>query len=173
MKTNNQPKEPRERARSSQLSPSPGAHPVAVGAGAAAAGFVGTIAGASLGGPVGAAVGAAAGAFAGGLIGKGIGEVVDPTEEDAYWAEHHGSQPYAEQSLFETFKEAYRAGYQGAGRHAPGGKSYEDVEDELRMEYEGGGAAVPWKEAQPAVRAAWDRAYQRYSNRQTSLPEDR
>jgi uncharacterized protein YcfJ len=112
----------------------PGAHPVGAGVGAAAGGATGAAIG-SFGGPIGTAVGAVIGAVAGGLAGKGVAEMIDPTAEDAYWRESHWSQPFADRNLpYEAYAPAYRAGY--AGYRA--GKSFEDREADLRMEYEGG-----------------------------------
>src|SRR5262249_27237955 len=90
----------------------PGAHPLATGVGAAGVGTAGAAVGAALGGPVGAVVGAIVGAVSGGLGGKAVGEAVDPTAEEAYWREAHGSQPYAvEGGTYEEYRDAYRVGY--------------------------------------------------------------
>ncbi len=110
----------------------PGAHPVGTGVGAAAAGAAGAAIGA-VGGPIGMAVGAAIGAVAGGLIGKGVAEAIDPTAEDAYWREHHGAQPYTATEPYEIYAAAYRVGYTGFRD----GRTFEEREADLRMEYEG------------------------------------
>ena len=110
----------------------PGAHPVGTGVGAAAGGATGAAVGA-LGGPIGVAVGAVIGAVAGGLAGKGVAESIDPTAEHAYWQENHEKQPYVEEEPFEDYGPAYRTGYTG---YRPG-KTFEEREAELRMEYEG------------------------------------
>ena len=150
------------------LTGEPGAHPVGTGVGAATAGAAGAAIGA-VGGPIGIAVGAAIGAVAGGLIGKGVAESVDPTAEDAYWRNHHGDhadRPY------ETYSAAYRAGYSGYRE----GKTFEEREEELRSEYEGGAARnadaettpgsmennmttypLRWNDAREAARAAYER----------------
>lgn len=122
----------------------PGAHPVGTGIGAASGGVTGAAIG-SVGGPIGTAVGAVIGAVAGGLAGKGVAELIDPTAEDAYWREAHWSQPYAERTRpFEAYARAYRAGYTGYRE----GRSFEDREAELRMEYEGGPQQVKAEESQ-------------------------
>lgn len=113
----------------------PGSHPVGTGVGAAG----GAAAGAALGavaGPVGAAVGVVIGAVAGGLAGKGVAEAVDPTAEDAYWREHHGSQPFAGRDRsYEDYAPAYRTGYESFGHFEPGTR-FEDAEPRLREYYE-------------------------------------
>ena len=112
----------------------PGSHPVGTGVGAAAGGATGAAIGA-LGGPIGSAVGAVIGAVAGGLAGKGVAESIDPTAEHAYWKEKHEYQPFAgEEEPFEDYRSAYRAGYTGYRE----GRTFEDREADLRMEYEGG-----------------------------------
>ena len=154
----------------------PGAHPVGTGVGASAGGATGAAIG-SLGGPIGTAVGAVIGAVIGGLVGKGVAEMIDPTAEDAHWRESHWSQPHADKTRpYEAYAPAYRTGYAGYRE----GKSFDDREADLRMEYEGGpqkaeaesapatgdpgrasgsGGNHPlrWEDAREAARAAYDR----------------
>ena len=112
----------------------PGAHPVGTGVGAAAGGATGAALG-SLAGPIGTAVGAVIGAVAGGLAGKGVAESIDPSAEDAYWREHHREQKYVGgEQPFDAYAPAYRTGYSGYRE----GKTFEEREADLRMEYEGG-----------------------------------
>ena len=80
----NLPKEERDRLNADPITGEPGAHPVGTGLGAVGGAATGATVGA-LGGPVGAVVGGAVGAVVGGLAGKGAAEVVNPTEEEAYW----------------------------------------------------------------------------------------
>jgi hypothetical protein len=143
------------------LSGEPGAHPVGTGIGAAGAGSVGTAIGAVVGGPVGAVVGAVVGSVVGGLAGKSTAESVNPTFEDNHWRENHSSRPYADPALtYEDYQPAYRMGYEGHDRLATSGRSYDDVEVELRSDYEKthGETAIGWDKAKHAVRDAWDRA---------------
>lgn len=72
----------------------PGAHPVGSGLGAAAGGMATGAAVGTVAGPVGTAVGAAVGAIAGGLAGKAIAEKIDPTVEEAYWADQYENEAY-------------------------------------------------------------------------------
>ncbi|UBF26319.1 glycine zipper family protein [Kovacikia minuta CCNUW1] len=137
----------------------PGAHPVGTGIGAAAAGAIGTAIGAA-GGPVGAAVGAVVGSVVGGLAGKAAAESIDPTIEDAYWRENYASRPYAKTDrTYEDYSPAYRTGYEGYGRYYDQGTNYEDIEPELRRNYEANYSAtnVGWEDAKYAVQDAWDR----------------
>jgi len=105
-------------------------------------------------------VGLAAGAVAGGLAGKGAAEAVNPTAEDAYWRENYNTQPWAERSYgYEDYQPAFRSGYEGYARHAASGKSYEDVEPELRRDWDRnkGKSRLEWDRARMASRAAWER----------------
>jgi hypothetical protein len=158
----------------------PHSHPVGAGVGAAAAGTAGAVIGA-VAGPIGMAVGVIIGAVAGGLVGKGVARSNDTAEEAAYWRENHGSQPYALDPLtYEDFAPAYRTGYTGYRN----GRTFDEREADLRMEYEGGlqkskvvavgeggdpagisGAMennlgtrpLRWEEAREAARAAYER----------------
>ena len=80
------------------------------------------------------------------------------TKAEAYWREHHAKQPYADKNLsFEHYAPAYRTGHEGAAKYA--GKKFEEIEDDLALDYEKhlGGSGLPWDQALPAVKAAWDR----------------
>ncbi len=134
----------------------PGAHPVGTGIGAAAGGSVGGALGA-VAGPIGSAVGIAAGAAAGGLIGKAVAENTDPETENEYWRVHYMSRPYVDRSVtYEYYEPAYRTGYEGWQRYRD--RKFEDVEEQLRHDYEGSGTVkLAWEKAKAAVRDAWDR----------------
>lgn len=138
----------------------PGAHPVGTGIGAAGAGAVGAVVGGLVGGPVGAAVGTVIGAVAGGLTGKSAAEQVNPTVEEEYWRNNYASRPYAEKDRsYEDYQSAYRAGYEGYGRYGGAGKTYDEVEPDLRSDYEKhqGGAGLAWDKAKHATKDAWSR----------------
>lgn len=135
----------------------PGAHPVGTGLGAAAGGGAGAAVG-SVAGPVGTMVGAAAGAIAGGLGGKAVGERMNPTVEDAYWRDNYRNEAYHNpQYGYDDYAPAYRTGYEGRARHAD--RDFEEVESDLRSEYERGrgSSRLGWDEARDATRAAWHR----------------
>jgi hypothetical protein len=142
------------------ISGQPGAHPVATGIGAAGVGTAATVVGAVVGGPVGAAVGAVVGAVVGGLAGKKVGEKINPTVEDAYWRENYSTRTYVQAGkLYEEYQPAYRIGYEGYDRYADTGRSYDEVESELKRDYESQSASsLDWETAKYAVRDGWDRA---------------
>jgi uncharacterized protein (TIGR02271 family) len=138
----------------------PGAHPVGTGIGAAGAGAVGAAIGGAVGGPVGAVIGTVIGAVAGGLAGKGAAEKVNPTVEEEYWRNNYSSRSYVDKKeRYEDYHPAYRTGYEGYSRYGNSGRTYEDVEPDLRQDYETnrGGAGLAWEKAKHATRDAWER----------------
>lgn len=138
----------------------PGSHPVGTGIGAAGAGAVGTAIGAAVGGPVGAVVGSVIGSVAGGLAGKSVAEKIDPTVEDTYWRENYKSQSYVEPNhTYDDYHAAYRNGYEGYGRYAETGRSYDELEPDLQRDYEAnrGSSNLGWEKAKLASRDAWNR----------------
>jgi hypothetical protein len=139
------------------LTGAPGAHPVGTGVGAAGGAVAGAAVGA-IGGPIGAAVGLVAGAVAGGLTGKGVAEKIDPTAEEAYWQTNYSNRPYVDRdSAYDTYRTAYQTGYQGRNQYP--GKTYDEVEPELRRNYEKskGNTNLTWDKAKHATRDAWNR----------------
>ncbi|MES2568436.1 MAG: DUF2934 domain-containing protein [Verrucomicrobiota bacterium] len=138
----------------------PGAHPVSTGVGAVGGGVTGATIGMAVSGPVGGAIGAVIGAIVGGWGGSAVGEAIDPTLEEEYWRDKHSSQPHATQETeYASFEPAYRVGYEGYDRHGGGSKSFEEVESNLRGEYESGGARLEWAQARDAAHAAWTRVH--------------
>jgi hypothetical protein len=139
----------------------PGAHPVGTGVGAGAAGAAGAAIGTAVGGPVGGAIGAAVGAVAGGLAGKGAAEAVNPTVETAYWRENYSTQPWVERNYrYEDYEPAFRTGWEGYSKYGRSGKTYDQLEPELRTNYErnaAGKTRLEWEKAKSATRAAWHR----------------
>ena len=147
----------------------PGSHPVGTGVGAVGGGIAGTVAGAALAGaatgaamtgpaaPIGGVIGAVIGAVAGGLAGKGVAETVNPTEEDAYWRENYKHRPYYESGrAYDDYRPAYEYGWETRGKYA--GRKFEDVESDLRRDWEGRGSkAMSWDKARDVTRDAWAR----------------
>lgn len=136
----------------------PGSHPVGTGVGTAGGGMTGAAIGGAVGGPVGAAVGAVIGGVVGAYSGRGVAEAVNPTAEEKYWRENHGTQEWANnETSFDQYAPAYRTGYEGVTKYA--GKSYDQIETDLARDYEKNDAnpAIPWDRARPAVKAAWHR----------------
>ena len=138
----------------------PGSHPVGTAAGAASGGVAGAVIGTAAGGPVGTAIGAAVGAVAGGMAGHAAGEAINPSVEDIYWRQAHIREPYYNKAYnYDDYAPGYRTGYEAAGRYRGQNRRFDDVEPELRTQYERikGNSKFSWNEAKLAARAAWDR----------------
>ena len=121
-------------------------------AGRVVAGAVGTAAGLAAG-----AASAAAGA-ASALVGKPPTQSIDPANEELYWREHFAAEPYYDSNFaFEDYLPAWRAGWEGRGRHA--GRKFEDVEDDIKAEFHWnrGSSRLLWEQARDAARAAFER----------------
>ena len=117
----------------------------------AAGAAAGTVAG-----PVGTVAGAAVGAVVGGLAGKGVAEMIDPTAEEAYWAQNYEREPYYERGYtFADYHPGYRTGWEGRARHE--GRTFDEVERELQADYtrNRGKSRLEWDKNRHAARAAW------------------
>jgi len=144
------------------ITDAPGSHPVEVGVGAALGGAASGMAVGAVAGPIGAAIGAAVGAVAGGYAGKGVGELIDPTTEDNWLREYYGSEKNRMAGATpDTYRPAYRYGLESSSRY--GAKRFEDVETDLRSDWERSHAAstgLTWDQARGAARHAFDRTIQ-------------
>lgn len=149
---------PEERdANRDPLSGAPGAHPIGVGVGATGGAATGAAIGATVG-PVGAVVGAAVGGVVGGLAGKAAGEAIDPTTEDAYWAQNYNKSSYVTKgSDYKNYQPAYRYGWESYGKNR--GKKYDEVESDLQRGWDKarGNSSMAWADAKQATRDAWHR----------------
>jgi hypothetical protein len=80
-------------------------------------------------------------------------------DEDAYWRNQYSSRPYGTGSQYETWRPAYRFGYESAERYS--GRQWSDVEGDLERDWEsyqyGGDDRSTWQQIKDAVRDAWDR----------------
>jgi hypothetical protein len=136
----------------------PGAHPVGTGLGAAAGGMAAGAAAGSVAGPAGAVAGAAVGAVVGGLAGKGVAEIIDPTAEEAYWAQNYEREPYYERGYtYADYHPGYRTGWEGRARFK--GRTFQEVEGDLQADYERnrGKSRLEWEKNRHAALAAWQR----------------
>ena len=111
----------------------------------------------AMAGPVGAVAGAVVGAVVGGLGGKAAAEVVDPTVQDAYWEENYKNRPYAASSEYQTYRPAYRYGWESASRAQ--GKSFDEAAPDLERGWprSRSDSDLSWENAKHATRDAWDR----------------
>jgi hypothetical protein len=96
---------------------------------------------------------------AGGLVGKGAAEAVNPTVEHEYWRKNYGSRSYVQPGeTYDEYAPAYQYGWESRSRHS--GKRFEDVEDDLRRNWDRakGKSRLQWERAKQASRDAWERA---------------
>jgi hypothetical protein len=132
-------------------------HKIADGVGAVVGAGIGATAGA-VAGPVGILVGGVVGAIAGGL---GVEAVVDSAvevREAAHWRENYRSRPYVKaDASYDDFGPAYAFGVVSFGRHPD--RSFDELQSDLSASWLAarGRSTLPWDEAQPAARDAWDR----------------
>jgi hypothetical protein len=94
----------------------------------------------------------------GSASGRGIADLLDPAGEEAYWRENYTTQPYYEAGLtYDDYHPGYRTGWEGRARYE--GRSFDDVEHQLRAAYERTcrGSRLGWERNRHAARAAWDR----------------
>jgi YHS domain-containing protein len=155
------------------LSGEKGAHPVGVGVGTAVgAGVTGgalgsagaamaataTAGAAVAAGPIGALAGAVVGGIVGGLAGKKIAETVHPTIDAECRDLGIQSAPEVGPNVEDDESNpAYQYGLDSYERYC--GRNFEDVEPELERGWAQahGDAGLPWDQARPEVRAAWQR----------------
>ena len=84
--------------------------------------------------------------------------MVNPVDEDAFWRENYVRSPeYIQGYTYDDYAPAYRAGYEGYGRHK--GSTFESSEPTLRSEWEQtkGASRLTWEQAKNATRAGWHR----------------
>ena len=136
-----------------------GSHPVGTGIGATVGGVVGSVVGA-IGGPVGMAAGIALGSVVGGMVGHSGGELLDPTEQDAYWREASPKTSYYESNYDydRDYSPAYRLGYLSRAEYKQA-EQFDLHENELRNNWDSkkGDSQLNWEQAKLAARDAWDR----------------
>lgn len=157
----NQSQHPYDKNKAAALDVDVTSHPIGTSVGAAGGAVTGAAVG-SVGGPLGAMAGAVVGAVVGGLAGKGAAEAINPTTEDAYWRDAHAHAPYySDDYTFEDYAPAYRAGYTS---RMQGTEHWNDArtEWERRWDEEHANGRLRWKDAEHAVKSAWERANRFY-----------
>jgi hypothetical protein len=145
-----------------RISEEPGASPVGTGVGAAGEGVASAGLGGAIGGPSGAVIGGAIDAIGGGSAGRRAAEVVNPTEEEAYWRETFLSRPYADETLgYDHYRPAYRYGWESRARYPD--RRWDQVERELESGWREnrGSSRLGWTDAKLAARDAWQRVDRR------------
>lgn len=141
-------------------------HPVGTGVGSAGGAMAGAAAG-SLFGPIGMMIGGSVGAVAGAAAGHSIGEQVNPTHELDYWRNEHRQRPYTKPSadFDKDYLPAYRLGIEQRNQADVAKAWDESVSKKLEAKWSAADTTsrLDWKDAQPAVRDAWNRTHQTFS----------
>lgn len=131
--------------------------------GEASGGFLGAVGGMSvgiLGGPVGLVIGGLAGALGGWWAGREIADSLT-SHDDAAFQEHYASSPARlADRTFDSVRPAYAAGHLAGRNPDYAGRSFEEVEDDLRRGWSGDVAARhgEWPAMRGYARAAFDRS---------------
>jgi hypothetical protein len=92
--------------------------------------------------------------------GKAGGSAFNPSVHDIYWREAYSREPYYRADYtYDDYAPAYRTGYEAAGRYRGENRRFEDLDSELRADYERikGKSRLAWEDAKDAVKAAWHR----------------
>jgi hypothetical protein len=96
-------------------------------------------------------------------VGTAAGDTFNPSVHDSYWRKALTGEPYyTTDYTYDDYAPAYRTGYEAAGRYHGQERRFDDVEPELRANYERikGKSRLTWANAKDAVRAAWHRVEQ-------------
>jgi len=93
-------------------------------------------------------------------------------DHDTYWRQNYASRPYYEKGrTYEDYAPAYRFGHDSYSRYGSSGRTFAQVEPDLRRDYESrqGGAGLAWDKAKHAVQDAWDRATNAVTDRDRNV----
>jgi hypothetical protein len=84
----------------------------------------------------------------------------DADAHDSYWEDAYLREPYYKSGYtWEDYRPGYRIGYEGAARNRTMKRRFDELETDLRVQYERikGRSRLAWQDAKIAARAAWDR----------------
>ena len=93
-------------------------------------------------------------------VGAAASGAFNPSVHDIYWREAYSHEPYYRADYtYDDYAPAYRTGYEAAGRYHDQNRQFDELEPELRANYERikGTSRLAWENAKDAVRAAWHR----------------
>ncbi len=101
-----------------------------------------------------------AGATAGAIIGRSAAEPINATLEHQFWRSEFTKRPYVTQgALYDQYAPAFQYGWESHATFAPEGRTFEDVEPQLRRDWDTrcGKSKLSWEHAKDATRDAWSR----------------
>jgi hypothetical protein len=128
-----------------------------------AGGFLGGVSGLALGapaGPVGALLGALAGAVGGWWAGRGVAHALTESDDRFYRSHYEHAPDRLADLTYEQLRPAYLAGHLAARNPEYGGRSFEEIEDDLRGGWHDcvGEQCSEWPAVRGYARAAFERA---------------
>ena len=131
--------------------------------GKSSGGFLGAVGGMSLGalgGPVGLVLGGLAGAVGGWFAGRELAEAMTEDDDRAYRRHYETVPTRLADRRYEELRPAYVAGHLAARNPEWAGRSFEDVEADLRRGWSADVARScgEWMAVRPYARTAFDRA---------------
>jgi hypothetical protein len=131
--------------------------------GEAAGSFLGGVGGMALGiagGPVGLVAGALAGALGGWWAGHGVAEAFTSKDDEVYRAHYDTSPDRLADRTYEQVRPAYAAGHLASRNPAYAGRSFDEVEADLRRGWTDDLARQhgEWSAVRGYARTAYDRA---------------
>ena len=131
--------------------------------GESAGGFLGASTGLAIGataGPIGAVIGGLAGAVGGWWAGRGIADAITTDDDAAFRSNFESTPDRLSDRSYEEIRPAYVAGHLAGRNPDYAGRSFEDVESDLRCGWNGDVAQQcgEWPAVRRYARAAFDRA---------------
>jgi hypothetical protein len=84
----------------------------------------------------------------------------NPSVHDIHWREAYSREPYYRSEYnYDDYAPAYRTGYESAGRYLGQKKRFDDLDSEMRAQFERikGRSRLAWEDAKAAAKAAWHR----------------
>jgi hypothetical protein len=135
----------------------------AIGAGGIGGAAAGAAVGTAVGGPIGGIIGAAAGGIAGATAADQIQDALDPKLEEVYWQENYRRRPYYKTgSAFNDYLPAYKFGWEAANSSKYGDRDFEDIESDLRRDWETQhGKGSDWSAIKQVIRDSFERIRER------------
>jgi hypothetical protein len=95
---------------------------------------------------------------ASGTAGNAHANTINPTVEAQYWKDNYSKRPYADAKMTqEQYAPAYQYGWDSYKAHGSDGKTFDNVESDLRRGWDKakGSSRLAWDQAKLATRDAW------------------
>lgn len=93
-----------------------------------------------------------------GNAGTAHSDTINPTVEAQYWKDNYAKRPYADAKMTQDqYAPAYQYGWDSYKAHGSDGKTFDNVESDLRRGWDKakGSSRLAWDQAKLATRDAW------------------